>query len=150
MIGAKFAIVDSLTFKQIPREGLYCNLFNIDDLLDTIKNTIRNEDLELCEGISLDDPIMIGYTSGSTGQPKIIEISHGYILGALNIGSDYFIGDFDGETKFVYCAETTFNHVVDFSYFLMIALADCEIVLYQYENSSQLAKYISDYKVSYS
>lgn len=138
---AKLLILDHISYTKIQSES--CKIVSIESLLEAIATIEGTLDIRTFDR-SLDDRVMIGFTSGSTGAPKAIEITHRYILGAMNASNEIFVGKVEG----VYCTETCFNHVVDWSYFVINVVSGGEIVLYTYDTSFKLAKYIGDYKVN--
>ena len=115
---AKLLILDHISYSKIKSE--LCKIVSIESLLDAIATSEGTLDIGTFDR-SLDDRVMIGFTSGSTGVPKAIEITHRYILGAINVSHEIFVGKVEG----VYCTETCFNHVVDWSYFVsMLSLVE--------------------------
>lgn len=146
LAGSKFAILDEATFVSLSREDTSWKLLLVSDIIKAIEHATE-ADISACVPTSADDNVMIGFTSGSTGEPKAIKITQKYVLGAINIYNRKFVGCFEGETNFVYCVETSFNHVLDWTYFVIMVLADSVIVLYQCHDSYKLVEYISEYEV---
>lgn len=146
LAGSKFAILDEETFASLSSENSSWKLLLVSDFMKTIEHAIE-ADISACVDTSADNNVMIGFTSGSTGEPKAIKITQKYVLGAINIYNRKFVGCFEGETNFVYCVETSFNHVLDWTYFVIMVLADSIIVLYQCHDSYKLAEYIKEYEV---
>lgn len=144
---AKFAFLDEMSFVACSGKTLSCRLMLISDVKEMIDDAVEaNLESDMVDK-SPDDSLMIGFTSGSTGEPKAIRITNAYVLGAINVSNTKFLGSFEGE--FVYGVESNFHHIICFTYFMVLLLAEVEIVLYECNDwyKGLVVRYINKYKV---
>ncbi|KAG0766854.1 hypothetical protein G6F62_008134 [Rhizopus arrhizus] len=80
------------------------------------------EEIRPKESPKPDDLALIMYTSGSTGAPKGVELTHANIIAAMG-AAEYLVADFLSEGKHLYIGFLPLAHVLEFIVeFIMIAL----------------------------